>query len=495
MLNILIKSQIQKFIVYIFLTIIILAVYWQVNQFDFSNYGDPFFVTNNSHVLTGITPEGLCWSFTTKYLGLWHPLTWLSLMFDYQLHELNASGYHVTNLILHIISTLLLFWLFNRMTGAVWKSAFVAAFFALHPLHVESVAWIAERKDVLSAFFWMLTLCFYVYYTEKPAVKRYVLVLFSFVLAIMSKPMVITLPVIMILLDYWPLKRFNSKKENLILWQIREKTPFFILSIIIVITTLYNPNTSNVSHFSLIYRLANSPVAFITYLYKTVWPHDMAFFYPFLEQIPVWKVIGTSFVIIIISTAAIVMAKRLPYVLVGWLWYAITIIPVIGIIEINGTTPSAMADRYHYLPSIGIAVILAWGISSLIKSKNMRMKIVLPTTIVFIVILSILTWNQCGYWKDSIKLSNHALQVTKDNYLAHIQLGSALIEEGKIREAIYNFSEAIRIRPNFYVPYHGRGQLYLMSGNKELGCYDVQKACDLGNCALLEKVRSLRVCL
>ena len=215
-------------------------------------------------------------------------------MFDYQLHGLNAGGYHLTNLILHILNALLLFWLFNRMTGALWKSAFVAAFFALHPLHVESVAWIAERKDVLSAFFWMLTLCFYVYYTEKPAVKRYVLVLFCFICALMSKPMVVTLPVIMILLDYWPLGRFESKKENWVLWQLKEKIPFFVLSAAMVVITLYMPDNADASAkcLPLSSRLANAPVSFMSYLAKTFWPHDMAIFYPFPNQIPLGQVSG-----------------------------------------------------------------------------------------------------------------------------------------------------------------------------------------------------------
>ncbi len=202
----------QKLIVYIALTLVTLAVFWQVNHYGFINLDDPVYVMENSHIQSGITLDGFRWAFSSTYAEFWHPLTWLSLMFDYQLHGLNAGGYHLTNLILHILSTLLLFWLFNRMTGAIWRSAFVAAFFALHPLHVESVAWIAERKDVLSAFFWMLTLCLYVYYTEKPVIKRYLPVVFFFVCGLMSKPMVVTLPVIMILLDYWPLGRFESQK-------------------------------------------------------------------------------------------------------------------------------------------------------------------------------------------------------------------------------------------------------------------------------------------
>ena len=207
-----ISARKQKLIIYVILTVVTLAVYWQVNQFDFITLDDHVYVTENNHIHSGITPDGFRWAFSTKYLGLWNPLVWLSFMFDDQLHGLNPGGYHVTNLILHILSTLLLFWLFCRMTGAVWKSAFVAALFALHPLHVESIAWISERKDVLSAFLGMLTLCLYVYYTEKPVIKRYLLVVFCFVLALMSKPMVVTLPLILILLDYWPLGRLSSRK-------------------------------------------------------------------------------------------------------------------------------------------------------------------------------------------------------------------------------------------------------------------------------------------
>jgi hypothetical protein len=287
----------QKLIVYIALTVITLAVFWQVNHYAFINLDDPVYVTENSHIQSGITLDGFRWAFSSTYAEFWHPLTWLSLMFDYQLHGLNAGGYHVTNLILHILSTLLLFWLFNRMTGMMWRSAFVAAFFALHPLHVESVAWIAERKDVLSAFFWMLTLCLYVYYTEKPVMKRYLPVVFCFVLALMSKPMVVTLPVILILLDYWPLERLQSQKvttnltnvmpvstnqsiqetkpeegtlnesmspphkwklpktriaEIIPLWQIWEKIPFFVLSAVFSIITIY-------AQFNPSVKIINSP--------------------------------------------------------------------------------------------------------------------------------------------------------------------------------------------------------------------------------------------
>ena len=463
----------QKLIVYVVLAIVTLAVFWQVNQYDFVNLDDGGYIYQNSYIRSGISLDGLRWAFSTKYFHLWHPLTCLSLMFDYQLFGLNAGGYHLTNLILHILSTLLLFWLFNRLTGAIWKSAFVAAFFALHPLHVESVAWITERKDVLSAFFWMLTLCLYIYYTEKPAIKRYLLVFFGFVLALMSKPMVITLPVVMILLDYWPLGRFKSKKGNLILWQLREKLPFFILAAVFSIITLYTMYNPSVKLFPLGSRIANALVSFVTYLEKTFWPHDMAVFYPFPAQIPVWQVLLALSLILVITTVVIVMAKRMPYLFVGWLWYSITILPVIGIIQ-NGDY--AMADRYHYLPSIGIAVMLAWGIPFMFTREDIRKKYLFPAGIVFLAIMTLLTWQQCGYWQNNLKLFSHALSVTKNNYLAHTNIASALFEEGKTKEAIYHCNEATRLNPDYIITYINKGFIYTKLGQYQLAIKNFDEA-------------------
>jgi hypothetical protein len=572
----------QKLIVYLVLTVVTLAVFWQLNQYDFINYDDPAYVTKNGVIQSGITLDGFRWAFSTKYYGLWNPLVWLSLMLDYQLHGLNAGGYHLTNLILHVMSALLLFWLFHRMTEAIWRSAFVEALFALHPLHVESVAWIAERKDVLSAFFWMLTLCLYVYYTEKPVIRRYLLVLFCFACALMSKPMVITLPIIMILLDYWPLDRLQSrkivtnmpevipvsthkgKKKNKLkkealkknisppneqklsettiggiipLWQLREKIPFFVLSVVMVIITLYtpdnhnNPDTLDVPYFKnfpLISRLANAPVAFVTYLEKTFWPHDMAIIYPFSDQIPLLQVLGASLLILVISVVVIVMIKRLPYLFTGWMWYAITIAPVIGIIQVSISAPYAMADRYHYLPSIGLAVMMAWGIPALIKSEALRKKILFPAGIAVLAILSFLSWNQCGYWKNSIILFSHTIKVTDDNWLAYNNKGVTYYELGDHKQAIEDYSRAIEINPDYIEAYNNRstsyyhlgnynqaiedcnrvigikpgyaeaylnrGNAYLNQGDNISGCRDARKACELGDCKLLEWAKDRANC-
>ncbi|MGB5217141.1 MAG: tetratricopeptide repeat protein [Smithella sp.] len=452
--------------IYIILTAVTIAVYWQVHHFEFINFDDVIYITENPMIQSGISLNGFYWAFGSKYFGLWNPLVWLSFMVDHQLYGLQAGGYHVTNLILHILSTLLLFWLFHRMTGAVWKSAFVAAFFALHPLHVESVAWVSERKDVLSAFFWMLTLCLYVYYTEKPVIQRYLLILFSFVLALLSKPMVITLPVIMILLDYWPLNRFESQKGNLFLWQLREKLPFVVLSIIVVLITYYTPSTHTFyGLLPLETRLANAPVAFVIYLVKTFWPHNMTIFYPFPSQIPVWKITGSLLFIIVSSLIMILKTRRLPYLFVGWFWFIISIAPAIGIIQIGDF---AMTDRYHYLPSIGISIMLAWGIPFFIRSKPAEKQILFPLAMIVLMMLTVSTWKQCGYWKNSVELWKHAINVTQNNFLAYNNLAIALFAEGKNEEAIHYYNKAITIKPLEVVPHQNKAIVYTKTGQYNL---------------------------
>jgi tetratricopeptide (TPR) repeat protein len=479
----------QKLIIYLVLTIVTLAVYWQVNHYDFVNYDDQVYVTENSHIQSGITLGGFRWAFSTIYAEFWHPLTLLSLMFDYQLHGLNAGGYHLTNLILHIMSTLLLFWLFNRMTGAIWRSAFIAAIFSLHPLRVESVAWIAERKDVLSAFFWMLTLCLYVYYTEKPVIKRYLLAFFGFVCGLMSKSMVVTLPVIMILLDYWPLGRLQLKntENNLagvaqgkrLLWLLWEKIPYFILSAVFSILTIYaQPKVHMPGRpYPLESRIINAIVSFVIYLEKTFWPYDLSVCYPFFGQVPVFQVLIAISLIFVISVVIIVTRKRLPYLFVGWMWYSITILPVIGIIPVGN---NAMGDRYIYLPSVGIFIMLAWGTPLLFKSEDLRKNILLPAGVFFIAILAFLTWHQCIYWENSGELWSHALHVTKNNnnniYQAHNGLALALFAEGKTDQAFVHYNEAIRLKPDNVLAYNNRGTTYNILGQNQRALEDYTKA-------------------
>jgi protein O-mannosyl-transferase len=479
-----------KYLIIVFLIVVTCVAFGRIVANDFTNFDDTVYVTTNQHVQTGLTWEGLHWAFTTNYAGFWHPLTWLSLMLDYQLYGLKAGGYHLTSLMFHVLTTLLLFWLFHRMTGALWRSAFVAALFAIHPLHVESVAWIAERKDTLSGFFWMLTLCLYVYYTEKPVFQRYLLVLLSFACGLMSKSMLVTLPVIMILLDYWPLQRLRhqktpddsvsvlsvsnddnrrktkskkgARKKNIFvpglqksarpkpegiipLWQLKEKIPFFLLSIIFMVVTFYAQHQTAYKTFSMDSRILNAFVSYMTYVVNIFYPLNLAVFYPFSVQIPAIKVLAAVILLLMITMAVIVAIRRLPYLVVGWFWFLVTLIPVIGLIQVG---KHAMADRYMYLSSIGISIMLAWGMPQLFKREDLRRKILLPAALAAILVLSILTWRQCGYWENSIELFNHALNVTENNYIAHTNLGIALAEKGEIDQAVFHYQAALQIQPD-----------------------------------------------
>lgn len=457
-----INAHKQILFIYVVLILSTIAVFWQVNQYDFIDLDDSVYVLNNHHIQSGITSDAICWSFSTMYAEFWHPVTWFSLILDNQFYGLHAGGYHVTNIILHILSTLLLFWIFNHITGAIWKSAFVAAVFALHPLHVESVAWIAKRKDVLSGFFWMLTLCFYVYYTHKPVTKRYLLVVSSFMLALMSKPMVVTLPMIMILLDYWPLRRFALHKGNLMSWQIKEKMPLFIFSGVFTVLTSIAQHNPYAEGFTPGFRIARAVVSFVTYIEKMFWPDTFAVYYPFSNQLPVWQVVVAVFLIILISIAVFLIRRRQPYLFVGWLWYAITILPIIGIFK---APAKSISDHYTYLPAIGISVMMAWGIPLLFSSDDYRKKILFPVSFSIMIILSFLSWQQCGYWKNNMTLFSHALQVTKDNAIAHNFLARDLDKQGRLNESLYHFDEAIRIIPDYADAYFNQGNVYVKLGH------------------------------
>jgi len=481
----------QKLIVYLTLIVLTFFVYWQVNQHDFINFDDNRYVFDNINVQSGISPEGMKWAFTTKDIGLWNLLIWVSLMMDYQIFGLQAGGYHLTNLMLHILSTLLLFWVFNRMTGALWKSAFVAAFFALHPLSVESVAWISKRRDVLCLFWTMLTLCLYVYYTEQSTIKRYLPVVGTFVLALMSKPLVVTLPVMMILLDYWPLKRHESRDRNWFVWQLREKAPFFILSAVFSIIAIYaryygeNPyyaqyygeNPSD-NYFPLSFRVANAVVSFVSYLGKILWPHDLAVKYYFSFPLPVGQVFYSAIIMMVVTVSVMMAVKRRPYLFVGWAWYSIAILPMLNVIQFGYL---AMSDHHTYLPYIGIAIMLAWGIPLLFSGKARCEKTLFAAGLTAIAVLAVLTWRQCGYWENTYELLNHTCQVTnnKNNYLLYNNIASKLAQRGKIADAIDHYNKAIGMRPDMHLPYCGRGLAYHHLGQYRRAMEDYNQALSL----------------
>jgi tetratricopeptide (TPR) repeat protein len=426
---------------------ITLAVYWQVGNHQFLNFDDNVYVTGNPHVTGGITGRNIVWAFTSVDAGNWHPLTWLSHMTDAQLFGMDPRGHHLTNVVLHALSTLLLLLLLIRLTGQRWHSAFVAALFALHPLHVESVAWVAERKDVLSGLFWFLTLLLYAEFVRKRKTWMYLLSLCSFVLGLMAKPMLVTLPVVMLLLDFWPFARYG--KEKCVITLFKEKIPFFLCSLLSVLVTIYAQNKGGaigkLSEFPFAARCQNALVAYATYIGKTLWPHNLAVYYPFPVSIPLWQVIGSLLLLTILSVAAIKTRNRQPYLVVGWFWFIITLLPVIGLIQVGD---QSMADRYSYIPLIGLFIVAAWGCADAMKNLPYRKSAATMLAGAVILASAAVTWQQLGYWRDSSTLYRHDLRVTTGNNKIHYNLGLALQAEGDLDGAIQNYQEALRINPS-----------------------------------------------
>lgn len=438
------------------LIIAALAVYWQVGTHEFISFDDNEYITENRPVQAGLTAKGIAWAFTSAHSSNWHPVTWLSHMLDCQLYGMNSGWHHLTNVFFHIANAVLLFLVFRRMTGSLWRSALVAALFALHPLHVESVAWMAERKDVLSTLFWLLTMWGYVWYAERPALGRYLLVLLLFILGLMAKPMLVTLPFVLLLLDYWPLKRFqldksdDSSRYSRGLHLIREKIPFFALAAASsVVTFLVQQSQGAVRSFDqypLGLRIANALVSYVSYIGKMIWPRNLAVFYPFPEHIPLWQVAGACLALALISVFAVRTARRRPYFVVGWLWYVGTLVPVIGLVQVG---KQAMADRYTYIPLIGIFVIVAWAVPDL-TARSRSLKIGIGTAAATLLsILAAMICLQLRHWTDTITLFEHALDSTTNNWLAHNHLGVALAEQGKAQDAIRHYDEALRIDPDY----------------------------------------------
>jgi len=460
-----------------FLVLLIFCVYSQVKEHSFIDYDDDRYVTENSNVKKGLTKESIIWAFKSTFASNWHPLTWLSHMMDFRLYGMNSGAHHLINVFLHILNTLLLFLVFRRMTGEIWKSCFVAALFALHPLHVESVAWVAERKDVLSTFFWMLTMWSYTLYVERPVRGMYFLSLLFFVLGLMSKPMLVTLPFVLLLLDYWPLRRFqfryqdgsrNTQKKSLTISLIREKTPFFILSAAsCVVTFLVQKKGGAIGSldvFNLKVRIANTIVSYSEYIGKMFWPVKLSVFYPHPGILSVWKIIAACFLLVSISFLAIKYSRKYPWLAVGWLWYLGTLVPVIGFIQI-GT--QAMADRYTYIPLIGLFIMIAWGFPEVLSKWRYKRITIIPIAVAVLSILAVTTWFQARYWKDGITLFEHALEVTENNYVVHNNLGFALKEEGRVTEAVENYLAALRINPDFEMAHLNIGVILAGRGDNE----------------------------
>ena len=443
----------------LFLTFITLAVYGQIINHDFVYFDDGRYVFQNPYVKGGFTPETVIWAFTSISESNWHPVTWLSHMLDHVLYGMNPGLHHLTNLIFHILTTLLLFLFLKRITGAFWQSSFVAALFALHPLQVESVAWVSERKNVLCAFFWMLTLWGYIRYVEKPTLRRYLSTLLFFILGLMAKPMVVTLPFVLLLLDYWPLGRFHQTGKRPISYPaVWEKIPFFLLSAASSAVTLVAQQRGGSIGSAAVYpfgeRVANALLSYVKYMGKMVWPFELTVFYPFPSVIPGWQVAGPFLLLAAISFGVIKGARQRPYAVVGWLWYIGTLVPVIGLVQVGS---QAMADRYTYLPLIGLFMVAAWGVSEFSARHRIKKVWLTASAGVLLSLLITTTWRQVGYWENSVALFTRALAVTADNPVAHNNLGYTLSTQGKFGKAINHYLEALRLYPDCVVAHYNLG--------------------------------------
>jgi len=457
------------------LVMMIVLVYGQTIYFDFIHFDEEQYVTRNPHVLSGLTWEGVRWAFTSLEAGFWHPLTWLSLMLDHELYGMHAGGYHGTNVLLHLGNTLLLFWALMRMTGAPWRSGMVAALFALHPLHVESVAWIAQRKDVLSTFFWMLTLLCYVRYVEQPGRQRYLPVMVVFILGLMSKPMLVTLPFILLLLDYWPLgrlriesvmvtgvaKRFDKRP---LLFLLKEKAPFFFMAFLFSALTFHAEQQAgalpSITELSFPVRAANAIISYTLYIYKMFWPTALAVFYPHPGMWPLLQVVFSGLLLVLVTSLALLRWRSAPYLAAGWFWYLGALLPVSGLVQVGS---HGMADRYTYIPLIGLFIICTWGAGDTFtawKGIKRRLMVGLAAGII-ITACTVLTWQQLQYWRNSITLFSHAIGVTRDNYLAHNNLGAVFMTMGYPEAAEPHFRTALTVLPTYAVANNNLGNIML----------------------------------
>ncbi len=435
------------------LALVTVTAFWPVLGSDFTLYDDPSYVTDNAHVKAGLTWGGIVWAFSTPFTGIWHPLTWVSHMAVVQFFGLGPLPHHAVNLALHVVNTILLFIVFFRMTDAPWRSAFVAALFAIHPLHVESVAWVAERKDVLSGMFWILTIGAYVRYVRKPTWWSYLLVALGFVAGLMAKPMAVTLPFLLLVLDYWPLARWPAPVTLAALRPlVVEKLPLLVLSGMFSVVAYWaqwiEGNVADAQHVPIGGRLGNAVISYGRYLSRTFWPQDLAVFYPYQSgldgQAAMLEALIVGTVLTGISVVVVVMSRRWRYPLVGWLWFLGTLVPVIGLVQF---AQHAMADRYSYIPLIGLFVIVAWGASDLFAGRRLLRVAPAAAGCAVVGLLMALTWHQAHYWRDTVVLFEHALAVAPVNRVAHLQLGAAYARRGDLGAAIDHYSQALAMKP------------------------------------------------
>jgi tetratricopeptide (TPR) repeat protein len=479
-----------------------LVAYEPIRHNDFVKYDDDIYISENSHIKEGITRDSVLWAFTKPYTANWHPLTWLSHMLDCEIYGLNPLGHHVTSVLIHIANSVLLFWVLRKMTGIichtnggqVWPSAFAAAVFALHPVHVESVAWAAERKDVLSGLFWMLTILAYFHYVRQPNVRRYVFALLFFAMGLMAKPMLVTLPFVLLLLDWWPLGR-NSNGSTLLTTGIKnqkskirsytnlilEKIPFFVLSALSCVMTLVAQHrgkaVATLEQIPLNYRIVNTFISYISYIGKTLWPSQLAVLYPYhCGALPKATVAVCASLFILLSALSILIGRRRKYAAVGWLWFIGTLVPVIGLVQVGSQT---MADRYMYIPMVGLLIIIGWVVKDLVdKLPGLRTAAAVLATVILSSLL-MLTRMQVRHWQNSFTLFEHTLKVTKNNAIIENNYGRVLLDAERLDEARQHLSNALRIKPRYADALNNIGKVFLNQGkfNEAVACFKEAIVC------------------
>jgi protein O-mannosyl-transferase len=456
----------------------LIAVTWlvfgQTIRYDFVNFDDDLYVYNAPVIKAGFTINGIVTAFTTPHARNWHPLTTVSHMLDCQVWGLNAGGHHATNIVLHTIAVLLLFSVLQQMTGALWKSAVVAALFAIHPLHVESVAWVSERKDVLSAVFFFLMLGAYVRYARAPSMMRYVIVAVLFAAGLMAKPMLVSAPVILLLLDYWPLNRISSRTSEVrdrklkasSQWSIIrklavEKIPLLVLSVASCVITfiVQKRATGAIPPLPWMWRAENAVVSYVFYLWQTLWPTRLAVFYPHPnDTLPGWGVILAVGFLAVVTVAAIVLRRKQPYLFVGWFWYVVMLVPVIGLIQVG---EQGHADRYTYLPHIGVFLLAVWGVVDVTGSHRFASQVAVAAAVVIIIASACAAFIQTSYWRNSETLWTHAFAVTSDNDFAHNNLAYFLTDRGKLDDALSHFEAAASIRSQKTDSHYNAGSAFV----------------------------------
>jgi tetratricopeptide (TPR) repeat protein len=462
------------------LVVLTLGVYWPVQNYEFINYDDQLYVTENFRVQNGITLKSIKDTFTNFHTGHWHPLTMISHMLDWQMYGNRAGGHHWTSVVLHIINAILLFFLFRNLTGALWRSAFVATLFAIHPINVESVAWIAERKNVLSTFFFILTMLFYVWYVKQPNWKRYLPVFISFALGLLSKPMLVTLPFVLLLMDYWPLKRIDINTRNeankIVLLKeakeklkllIVEKVPLFILTAFSIFFTyyasIYVNDIQSIESLPVIKRISNAVFSYALYVKKLFWPNDLSVFYPF-SDIVLWQISLAAMFLVSITLVVLKYFRKHPYLFVGWFWFIGTLVPVIGIVQVGS---QAMADRYAYITFIGLFIMMAWGIQK-VSSRNIYVKkMFVVASVLMIMLFTAASYHQVKLWSNTITLFEDAIKKNPDNYLAYQIVGLEMYKKEENEKALQFNEMAIKANPRIHAAYNNQGLVLMKMGKRD----------------------------